>query len=111
MDTQYDEKIFKQATNMASNLGPMMGVDNVVIELVTQGPGLKLLSKGSPQATRIASLAPNDNMKIRAWGATIKAIKKKTGKDVQLLPDVRVVNGGVLGIMELQRDGYAYIRP
>ncbi len=96
---------------MASNLGPMVGVDNVVIELVAQGPGLKLLSKGSPQATRIASLVPYDNMKFSACGATIKAIKKKTGKDVQLLPDVKVVQGGVLRVMELQRDGYAYIRP
>ena len=109
--TQYDEKIFKQVLNMANNVPKQVGVDNIVIEIVAQGPGLKLLTKGSSETTRIASLVPYDNVKFSACGATIKGIKKHTGKDVVLLPDVKVVPGGVLRIMDLQREGYAYIRP
>ncbi len=109
--TQYDENIFKQVLNMANNVPKQVGVDNIVIEIVAQGPGLKLLSKGSSETTRIASLVPYDNVKFSACGATMKGIKKHTGKDVVLLPDVKVVTGGVLRVMELQREGYAYIRP
>jgi len=109
--TQYDEKIFQQALNIANNMPKMVGVDNIKIEIVAQGPGLKLLSKGSSEATRIASLVPYDNIKFSACGETMKGIKKKTGKDVVLLPDVKVVPGGALRVMELQREGYAYIRP
>lgn len=109
--TQYDENIFQQTLNMANNLPKILGVDNVSIEIVAQGPGLKLLSEGSSQTTRIASLVPYDNVQFSACGMTMKGIKKKTGKDVVLLPDVKVVKGGILRVMELQKEGWAYARP
>lgn len=109
--TQHDEKIYKQVLNMANNVPKQVGVDNIQIEIVAQGPGLKLLEEGSPETKRIASLVPYDNVKFSACGATIKGIKKHTGKDVVLLPDVRVVPGGVVRVMDLQKEGYAYIRP
>lgn len=109
--TQYDEKIFKQVLNLANNVPKQVGVDNIKIEIVAQGPGLKILEKGSPEAVRIASLAPYGNVTFSACGATIKGIKKNKGKDVVLLPEARIVEGGVLRVMELQKEGYAYIRP
>jgi hypothetical protein len=53
---QADPKAFKQAVNIASNLPKQLGVDNVKIELAAQGPGLALLTQGSPEAERIESL-------------------------------------------------------
>ena len=38
-------------------------------------------------------------------------MEKKSGKDVKLVEGVRVVQAGVLRIMELQEQGYAYVRP
>ena len=109
--TQHDEKIYKQVLNMANNVPKQVGVDNIQIEIVAQGPGLKLLEEGSTETQRIASLVPYDNVKFSACGATIKGIKKHQNRDVVLLPDVRVVPGGVVRVMDLQKEGYAYIRP
>ena len=36
---------------------------------------------------------------------------KKTGKEPKLAEGVGVVPGGVIRIMELQEQGYSYIRP
>ena len=109
--TQEDKEVFKQVLNIANNLPKQVGVDNVKMEIVAQGPGLKLLTQGSPETVRIASLVPYDNVQFSACGATMKGIKKHTGKDVVLLPDVKVVPGGVLRVMELEQQGWAYIRP
>jgi intracellular sulfur oxidation DsrE/DsrF family protein len=38
-------------------------------------------------------------------------MEKKSGKKPVLLEGVEVVPAGVLRIMELQQQGYAYIRP
>jgi len=109
--TQYDKAIFKQVLNMANNVPKQVGVDNIQMEVVAQGPGLALLEEGSPEAKRIASLVPYDNIKFSACGATIKGIKKHQKRDVVLLPDVRIVPGGVVRVMDLQNKGWAYIRP
>ena len=53
---QDDPKALKQAVNIASNLPKQLGVDNVTVEVVAQGPGLSLLAEGSPEAQRIESL-------------------------------------------------------
>jgi intracellular sulfur oxidation DsrE/DsrF family protein len=109
--TQEDPEIFKQVLNMANNVPKQVGVDNIKIEIVAQGPGLKLLTKGSPETERIASLVPYGNVQYSACGETMAAIKRKTGKEPELLPDVVTVSGGVVRVMDLQKEGYAYIRP
>ena len=38
-------------------------------------------------------------------------MKKKAGGDVPLLSDVGVVSSGVVRLIELQEQGFAYIRP
>ena len=46
---QASPESFKQALNIANNVPKQMGVDAIRIEIVAQGPGLKLLTKGSPE--------------------------------------------------------------
>jgi intracellular sulfur oxidation DsrE/DsrF family protein len=41
----------------------------------------------------------------------MKKVAKKTGKMPVLLEGVNEVPGGVIRILELQQQGYAYIRP
>ena len=36
---------------------------------------------------------------------------KKAGKDVPLMSEATMVPSGVVRLMELQADGYAYVRP
>ena len=114
---QDDPKAFKQAINIASNLPKQLGVDNVKIELAAQGPGLKLLTKGSPEAERIQSLITQsqDTMgggtTFSACAATMAGIKKRTGKEPVLLEGVGVVHpGAAVRVMELQEQGCSYIR-
>lgn len=114
---QDNPKSFKQALNIANNVPKQMGVDAVRIEVVAQGPGLKLFTKGSPETKRIQSLAKHaeqtmgGGVKFSACAATMKGIKRKTGKTPQILEGVGVVHpGAVVRVIELQKQGCAYIR-
>ncbi len=105
-----DPRTQKIALNNAVNLQKLYGMDNVVIEIVAYGPGLGLLTKKSQQASRVESLAQQD-IRFAACGNTMQKVAKKTGKMPMLLEGVDRVTAGVARIMELQQQGYAYIRP
>jgi len=96
--------------NNAVNVQKALGMDNVNIEVVAYGPGLGLLTPKSNQAIRVKSLA-TQGIVFSACGTTINGIEKKTGKKVKLTEGVQVVPGGVVRIMELQENGWTYIRP
>jgi len=100
----------KIALNNAVNLQKHYGMDNIIIEIVAYGPGLGLLTRKSGQASRVESLALQD-IQFSACATTMKKIAKKTGKMPVLLEGVNQVPGGVIRILELQQQGYAYIRP
>lgn len=107
---------FKQAINIMNNIPKQLGPDNVRIELVAQGPGLSLLTKGSPETARIKSVIVqgeatlDGGVQFSACGTTIAGIKKRTGKAPELLEGIKVVPGGVVRVMELQEQGCSYIR-
>ena len=105
-----DEDTQKLALNNAVNVQKDLGMDNVEIEVVAYGPGLSIMTPKSQEATRVKSLA-TQNIKFSACGNTIKAVTKKTGKEPTLTEGVNVVPAGVIRIMELQGQGYAYVRP
>jgi len=105
-----DARTQKIALNNAVNLQKLYGMDNVVIEIVAYGPGLGLLTKKSGQASRVESLALQD-IHFSACGNTMSKVAKKSGKKPVLLEGVDQVTAGVARIMELQQQGYAYIRP
>ncbi len=100
----------KIALNNAVNLQKLYGIDNIKIEIVAYGPGLGLLTNKSKQAKRVKSLALQD-ITFSACQNTMKKVKRKTGKMPVLLEGVGQVKAGVARIMELQEQGYAYIRP
>ena len=114
---QEDATAFKQAINIANNIPKQLGADAVRIEVIAQGPGLKLFTKGSPETDRIKSLAAMGDQtmgggtKFSACAATMKGIKKKTGKEPLLVEGVGVTHpGAVARILELHKEGCAYIR-
>lgn len=100
----------KIALNNAVNMQKHYGIDNIAIEVVAYGPGLGLLTKKSEQADRVESLAMQD-ITFSACGNTMKKVAKKSGKQPVLLEGVQEVTAGVARIMELQEQGYAYVRP
>lgn len=105
-----DVRTQKLALNNAVNLQKLYGLDNVVIEVVAYGPGLSLLTEQSAVASRVESLAMQD-ITFSACENTMKAQQKRTGKMPELIDGVESVNAGVARIMELQQQGYSYIRP
>lgn len=105
-----DERTQTIALNNAVNVQKDVGMDNVDIEIVAYGPGLGLLTKKSKNADRVKSLAMQ-NITFSACGNTMKKVEKKTGKAPALTDGVKVVQAGVIRIMELQEQGYSYVRP
>lgn len=105
-----DPRTQKIALNNVVNLQKYYGIDNVDIEIVAYGPGLGLLTSESSQAARVSSLAMQQ-VTFSACGNTMEAVHRKTGKMPELLDGIGQVPAGVARIIELQEQGYAYIRP
>jgi intracellular sulfur oxidation DsrE/DsrF family protein len=98
------------AMNNAVNLQKALGQNKIIIEIVAYGPGLTMLTPKSPASKRVPDLAMQ-NITFSACGNTKAAIERKSGKEVVLVEGVQIVQAGVLRIMELQEQGYAYVRP
>jgi intracellular sulfur oxidation DsrE/DsrF family protein len=99
------------AANIAKHYGDLG--EEVVIEIVTYGPGLHMLrADTSPVKDRIATMSLEmDNISFSACLNTVEAMKQKSQKDVPLISEATVVPSGAVRLMELQKDGYAYLRP
>ena len=105
-----DLRVQQIALNNAVNLQKHYGMDNIDIEIVAYGPGLRMLTKNHTLASRISSLTYQD-VKFSACGNTMHSIKEKTGFMPKLVEGVNVVHAGVARIIELQEQGYTYVRP
>ncbi len=104
-----DARTQKIALNNAVNLQKLYG-DDVIIEIVAYGPGLGILTTNYKDASRVKSLAMQD-VTFSACGNTIAGVTRKTGKAPILTEGVVKVTAGVARIIELQEEGYSYIRP
>ena len=99
------------ALNNAVNLQKALGPGNIKVEVVAYGPGLSLLTRNGKQSKRVQDLTMYDEFTFSACGNTMNKVKRKKGKLPLLVDGVEVVPAGVQRIMELQEQGYAYIRP
>ncbi len=110
-----DPQVMNMALNNAQNVTNYYESkgEKVVIELVAYGPGLNMLVAGkSPVADRIAAMSLQfDNLSFAACGNTMRKMAERTGQEVVLLDEVYQVTSGVVRLIELQEQGYAYIRP
>lgn len=105
-----DEVTRTTALNNAVNLQKRYGLDDAKVEVVAYGPGLTILTKQSKSAERVKSLAMQ-NIVFSACNNTMKKIEKKTGKKPELVEGVGIVPSGAARIVELQMQGYSYLRP
>lgn len=87
--------------------------EEVEIELVAYGPGLHMFrADTSPVKDRIAIMSLEiENLKFSACGNTHSAMSKKAGKEITLLEEASLVPSGVVQLISLQEQGYAYVRP
>ena len=87
---------------------------SVAVEVVTYGPGLNMLrSDTSPVKDRIStmSLEYQGSLAFAACGNTIKGMTKKEGVAPPIMDEATVVEAGVVRLVELQEQGYSYVRP
>lgn len=84
----------------------------VRIRLVAYGPGLHLLrADTSPFAQRIEQLAFEfENLSLVACGNTRRGMEEAKGGPIDLLPEAELVEAGIVEIVELQREGWIYVR-
>ena len=112
---QADPQVLNMALNNVQNVQSYYKEhgDTVEIEVVAYGPGLQMLVEGkSPVADRIVTMAlESDSLQFSACANTMAGMKKKTGQDVVLLDEAQIVPSGVVRLVELQEQGYTYIRP
>ena len=87
--------------------------DTVEVEMVTYGPGLNMLIDGrSPVADNIATMSLEmDNLSFAAFGNTHRKLSAKKGEDIALLDEANTLPSGVVRLIELQEDGFAYVKP
>lgn len=111
---QGDPQVMNMALNNAKNVRSYYQDKNeaVAIEIVTYGPGLNMLTADSPVKERVAAMSLEDeNLAFAACGNTLAAMEKKAGGKVALLSEAKIVPSGVVRLMELQEQGYSYVRP
>ncbi len=93
--------------NNAFNVQKVLGKGDTDIEIVVYGPGINMLKMDSTVGNRIDQ-AEKAGIKVVACENTMHA-QKLTKED--MLPEIGYVPGGVVEIMKLEGEGWAYIRP
>lgn len=97
--------------NVANNLVKHYGPDQVAIEIVAFGPGLRLMFAENSNSGRIQGLAQN-GVKFSACANTMKKMTKlRDGYAPKLNPEAVQVDAGVVQIMDLVKQGYTLVKP
>src|ERR1700730_11334243 len=114
---QNDPDVMNQTLNNATNVIEFYRGKNedVDVDIVTYGPGLNMLrADTSPVQDRIKRLKDMvlpGKIQFSASSATTTAMEKKEGHAISIVPEASVVPSGVIHLMELQEQGWSYVRP
>jgi uncharacterized protein len=114
---QNDPQVMNLALNNATNVIEYYRAKNedVDVDIVTYGPGLHMLrddtSPVKDRIKRLKELAFPGKMQFSACNNTKHNMEKTEGKAVPIVPDATLVPSGVVRLMELQEQGWSYVRP
>ena len=114
---QDDPVVMNLALNNATNVIEYYRAKNeqVDLDIVTYGPGLNMLrADTSPVQERIKhfkDLAFPGKIQFSACNVTKQGMEKREGHAIPILADAVVVPSGVVHLMELQEEGWSYVRP
>jgi intracellular sulfur oxidation DsrE/DsrF family protein len=114
---QNDPAVMNLALNNATNVIEYYRAkgEDVDVDVVTYGPGLHMLrADTSPVQDRIKSLkaiAFPSKIQFSACNNTREGMEKKEGHPINVLSDAVLVPSGVVRLMELQEEGWSYVRP
>jgi uncharacterized protein len=114
---QNDPDVMNLALNNASNVIDYYRNkgEDVQVEVVVYGPGLNMLRDDtSPVKDRIKQLkdlAFPSNITFSACNVTKQGMEKREGHTVTLVPQASLVPSGVVRLMELEEQGWSYVKP
>lgn len=114
---QNDPQVMNLALNNATNVIEYYRGKNedVEVDIVTFGPGLHMLrtdtSPVQDRIKRLKELAFPGKIQFSACNNTRQGMEKAEGHAISVLPDATIVPSGVVRLMELQEQGWSYVRP
>ena len=114
---QNDPQVMNLALNNATNVIEYYRGKNedVEVDIVTYGPGLHMLradtSPVQDRIKRLKDLAFPGKIQFSACNNTRQGMEKAEGHVIPVLSDATVVPSGVVRLMELQEQGWSYVRP
>ncbi|HLH90953.1 MAG TPA: hypothetical protein VKX28_21080 [Xanthobacteraceae bacterium] len=114
---QNDKAVMDLALNNARNVIEYYREKNedADVEIVAYGPGLNMLREDtSPVKDRIKQLKDvsfPSNLTLSACNNTKQAMEKREGHPITIIPQAHLVPAGVVRIMELEEQGWSYVRP
>jgi intracellular sulfur oxidation DsrE/DsrF family protein len=114
---QNDPQVMNLALNNATNVIEYYRGKNedVEVDIVTYGPGLHMLradtSPVQDRIKRLKDLAFPGKIQFSACNNTKQGMEKAEGHAISVLSDATIVPSGVVRLMELQEQGWSYVRP
>lgn len=107
-----DSDPFKQTLvlNVAGNLQRYYEAQNVDIEVVAFGPGVRLMFDGNTNSSRINNLIAS-GVRFSACDNTINNMAKKLGYKPQIQESVGIVPAGAGRILQLNKAGWQILKP
>ena len=114
---QNDPQVMNLALNNATNVIEHYRGKNeeVEVDIVTYGPGLHMLrddtSPVKDRLTRLKELAFPGKVQFSACNNTKQGMEKTEGHAISIVPEATIVPSGVVRLMELQEQGWSYVRP
>ena len=114
---QNDPQVMNLALNNATNVIEYYRGKNedVEVDIVTYGPGLHMLradtSPVQDRIKRLKDMAFPGKIQFSACNNTKQGMEKTEGHAISILPDATIVPSGVVRLMELQEQGWSYVRP
>ena len=113
--SENDPRTMNLALNNAENLRSFyeQAGEAVQIEIVAYGPGLAMVrGDTSPVRDRLAALVARPQpVTLSGCDNTLGRQSKLEGKDISLVSEARLVPTGIGRIVQLQEQGWTYIRP
>jgi intracellular sulfur oxidation DsrE/DsrF family protein len=89
--------------------------EDIDVEIVAYGPGLHMLradtSPVKDRIKRLKELVFPGKIQLSACNNTKKGMEKTEGHAIPIVAEATIVPSGVVRLMELQEQGWSYVRP
>jgi hypothetical protein len=112
--TQNDPAVMNLALNNVENLVNYFHAkgEKIEVEVVAYGAGLAMMrSDTSPVKDRLAALSGNKDITFSGCGNTLAKQSRIEKKQISLVPEAHIVSAGIARVVELQEEGWTYVRP